>query len=156
MPRPERELAGDDTTLTRFALDLRALRDVAGRPGYRVLAEQTHYAVSTLSEAAAGRSLPTLAVTLAYVQACSGDVGAWERRWHQVAAELAAESAPETGAENAPYVGVAAFEALDSRWFFGREKMVADLVERVGGLRFVAVFGASGAGKSSILRAGLV
>jgi WD40 repeat protein len=160
MPRPERPLDGAETTLTRFALELRALRNGAGRPGYRALADQTGYSLSTLSEAASGRSLPTLAVTLTYVQACSGDVEKWERRWHQVAAELAAESAPEASEERAgettPYVGLAAFEPADSQWFFGREEMVADVVARVGRQRFVAVFGASGAGKSSILRAGLV
>jgi hypothetical protein len=77
MPRPERALDDDDTALTRFALDLRALRDGVGRPGYRVLAELTDYSVSTLSEAAGGRSLPTLAVAVAYVQACSGDIVEW-------------------------------------------------------------------------------
>lgn len=160
MPRPERALDDEDATLARFALGLRALRDNAGRPSYRTLAETTDYSVTTLSEAAGGRYLPTLAVTLAYVRACSGDVGEWEKTWHGVASELAAAAAPESPAEPdgeaSPYIGLATFEASDAHRFFGREKVVADLADRVGGQRFVAVFGASGAGKSSILRAGLV
>lgn len=160
MPRPERALDDEDATLARFALRLRALRDSAGRPSYRTLAETTDYSVTTLSEAAGGRYLPTLAVTLAYVKACSGDVDEWEQTWHRVASELAAEATPESPGEPddeaSPYIGLATFEASDAHRFFGREKTVADLMNRVGGQRFVAVFGASGAGKSSILRAGLV
>lgn len=159
MPRPERALDDDGTTLTRFALGLRTLRARAGRPSYQRLAETAHYSVTTLSEAAGGRTFPTLAVTLAYVQACSGDVSEWEQTWYLAAAELAVESAPrttpESQSETSPYVGLAAFEASDAHRFFGREKLVGDLVARVCGQRFVAVLGASGAGKSSILRAGL-
>ncbi|GAA0593612.1 hypothetical protein GCM10010394_23700 [Streptomyces crystallinus] len=59
-----------------------------------------------------------------------------------------------------PYRGLAAFEPEDADWFFGRERMTADLVSRVracvSGSLPLAVFGASGAGKSSLLRAGLV
>jgi hypothetical protein len=48
MPRPERALHSGDDRLTRFAADLRALREHAGRPGYR--AAVAHYSVTTLSE----------------------------------------------------------------------------------------------------------
>ncbi|MCX5128378.1 helix-turn-helix domain-containing protein [Streptomyces sp. NBC_00347] len=58
-----------------------------------------------------------------------------------------------------PYRGLSAFTPQDSRWFFGRERATAALVERVhdrlghGPLLLVA---RSGAGKSSLLSAGLV
>ena len=55
-----------------------------------------------------------------------------------------------------PYRGLLAFEADDERFFFGREAVVADLVARVAGGELLAVVGASGSGKSSVLRAGLV
>jgi hypothetical protein len=71
MPRPERALHPGDDRVTRFAADLRALRENAGRPGYRALAAVAHYSVTTLSEAAGGRQLPTLAVT----PSPSGSVG---------------------------------------------------------------------------------
>src|SRR5439155_15384486 len=141
--------------------DLRRLRNEAGRPTYRVLSARAHYSVATLSAAAAGHKLPSLAVTLAYVRACGGDPAQWERRWHAVAAELAADAVAEAGEsglddEPAPYAGLAAFQADDAGRFFGRERLVEELLERLVRRRVVAVLGASGAGKSSLLRAGLV
>ncbi|MFH8350333.1 hypothetical protein [Streptomyces sp. NPDC018045] len=161
MPRAERPLDSGDSPLLRFAADLRRLRAQAGGPTYRVLAERAHYSAAALSGAAAGRQLPSLAVAVAYVRACGGDVQQWERRWREVAAELAAEAAVrETAgakdAERAPYAGLAAFRAQDADWFFGRERLVEELATRLQGQRFVALFGASGSGKSSLLRAGLV
>ena len=41
-------------------------------------------------------------------------------------------------------------------YFFGREELVAELVARLGRARFLAVVGASGSGKSSLVRAGLL
>nr|AGS49724.1 WD-40 repeat protein [uncultured bacterium esnapd14] len=160
MPRGERPLDAGDGVLLRFAHDLRQLRQKAGSPTYRVLAGQAHYSVAALSEAAAGRKLPTLAVTLAYVRACDGDVTEWERRWHSLATELSApdlDQAGDTDAEQRPpYVGLAAFQAEDADRFFGRERLADDLMARLAKQPFVAVFGASGAGKSSVLRAGLI
>ncbi len=55
-----------------------------------------------------------------------------------------------------PYKGLATFEAEDAAYFFGRERVVAELIARLVGSPFVAVVGASGSGKSSALRAGLL
>ncbi|WP_396784875.1 hypothetical protein [Microbispora sp. H10670] len=55
-----------------------------------------------------------------------------------------------------PYAGLAAFQPEDADWFFGRERLTEDLVSRVRQSRFLVVFGASGSGKSSLLRAGLL
>ncbi len=60
----------------------------------------------------------------------------------------------------APYKGLLFFDEADADWFFGREGLTAQLVERVNGLvrerpRLLAVVGASGSGKSSVVRAGL-
>ncbi|WP_079052491.1 helix-turn-helix domain-containing protein [Streptomyces regalis] len=74
MPRRESPLEAGDGPLLEFAEDLRRLRRKAGAPPYRELAEQAHFSLSTLSSAASGKRLPTLAVTLAYVHACDGDV----------------------------------------------------------------------------------
>ncbi|NJP43382.1 nSTAND1 domain-containing NTPase [Actinacidiphila epipremni] len=160
MPRPEAPLGDDDAAVTRFAASLRRLRRTAGSPPYRQLAREAHYSATTLAEAAAGRRFPTLAVTLAYVRACGGDPAQWEERWHTAAAEALreAEEAQDRPAadERCPYVGLAAFGPEDAEWFFGREQLTADLEQRVGERRFVALFGASGAGKSSLLRAGLL
>jgi DNA-binding SARP family transcriptional activator len=58
--------------------------------------------------------------------------------------------------EVCPYPGLVAFEAGDAEFFFGRERAVASLAARFAGARVVVLVGASGSGKSSLLRAGLV
>ena len=55
-----------------------------------------------------------------------------------------------------PFKGLASFEFDDADLFFGRERLIADLVARLPGSRMVGVVGASGSGKSSLLRAGLL
>ena len=150
MPRGERPLGGEDSGLVQFAADLRRLRDRAGKPSYRELAREAHYSATTLSDAAGGRRLPTLAVVVAYVRACDGDVVEWERRWR----ELVAERKDDGGA--APYSGLAALQIEDADRFFGRSALVEEIVGHLTQNRFLAVVGASGVGKSSLLRAGLV
>src|SRR5215471_7604112 len=65
--------------------------------------------------------------------------------------------APATAA---PYRGLAAFGERDAGWFFGREAAAAQLLERMSrllaGAGLLVVSGASGAGKSSLLRAGVL
>ncbi|MFI9812787.1 nSTAND1 domain-containing NTPase [Saccharothrix variisporea] len=156
MPRGERPLDVGDSPLLKFAADLRSLRDKAGGYSYRQLGARAHYSATTLSDAAGGRKLPTLAVTLAYVRACEGDVAEWEDRWHQVAAEVLPTPEPTPDESHPPYAGLAAYGTEDAEWFFGRDHVLEDLEHRIAQRRFVAVFGASGAGKSSLLRAGLV
>ena len=55
-----------------------------------------------------------------------------------------------------PYRALAAYEPQDADLFVGRERLVAELAARVLDRRVVAVIGASGSGKSSLVRAGLV
>ncbi len=55
-----------------------------------------------------------------------------------------------------PWRGLAAYDVEDSRWYAGRERLVAELVARLAGTRLLALVGASGSGKSSALRAGLL
>ncbi|MEV5341186.1 XRE family transcriptional regulator [Streptomyces sp. NPDC052676] len=163
MPRGERPLDADGGPLVEFAAGLRKVREQAGSPTYRELARRAHYSIATLSAAAAGRQLPTLAVTLAYVRACGGDVREWEAIWRRTAAECGAGSSgaphPERDAEQAaraPYVGLASFQRADADVFFGRENLTERLVEHLREKRFLVLFGASGSGKSSVLRAGVL
>lgn len=60
-----------------------------------------------------------------------------------------------------PFKGLEAFQQTDAHLFFGREDLTQRLLERLddwtnGADRFVAVVGASGSGKSSLVRAGLI
>ncbi len=119
------------------------------------MAEKVPFSVTALSQAAAGRQLPTLAVTLAYVDVCGGDVGEWERRWRDASAEAAALAAADEEARP-PYRGLASLRTGRAALFFGRDRLVDRLDALTRRHRFTAVFGPSGSGKSSLLRAGLI
>nr|WP_223185531.1 hypothetical protein [Streptomyces sp. CBMA152] len=102
------------------------------------------------------------------------DLAQWHRLWERAVADPVgdrpappveederppAEAATVPGGV-CPYRGLASYRQQDARWFFGRERsrdaLVAQLraAEKTGGL--VMLVGASGAGKSSLLNAGLV
>ncbi len=55
-----------------------------------------------------------------------------------------------------PYQGLSAFRQENADFFFGREKFIASLVEAANSNPLVAVIGASGSGKSSVVFAGLI
>ncbi len=80
-------------------------------------------------------------------------------RFIRLAQTARLEDAPAAGV--APYKGLLFFDQADAGLFFGREALTAHLAERVTDLarkassRFLAVVGASGSGKSSLVRAGL-
>jgi WD40 repeat protein/transcriptional regulator with XRE-family HTH domain len=80
-----------------------------------------------------------------------------------LAANVRREDAPGLGL--CPYKGLNYFDETDADLFVGREALTAKLTERLFSLtssgsadetRFLAVIGASGSGKSSLARAGLV
>jgi WD40 repeat protein/DNA-binding SARP family transcriptional activator len=55
-----------------------------------------------------------------------------------------------------PFKGLATFEAGDAEFFFGRERLVDELVARIRDAPLLALVGTSGSGKSSLLQAGLL
>jgi DNA-binding SARP family transcriptional activator/WD40 repeat protein/molybdopterin-guanine dinucleotide biosynthesis protein len=55
-----------------------------------------------------------------------------------------------------PYKGLVHFDEADSDVFFGRDRLVASLVAGLTTARLIGVVGASGGGKSSLVRAGLI
>jgi len=55
-----------------------------------------------------------------------------------------------------PYQGLEAFTQDKAPFFFGRERLTEKLLERLRRERFLAVVGASGSGKSSVVQAGLL
>ncbi len=148
------------------ALDGVITRAMAKEPGQRyatcrelaraalavVVDEASSRLVDVASRAAAGRS------DLSEVEAeLTGKVFDL-----QLAREQArALSGPVTPARVAtegicPFKGLASFEPVDADYFFGRERLVAELVARLVGAGFLGIVGPSGSGKSSVLRAGLL
>src|SRR5690348_14737184 len=65
-----------------------------------------------------------------------------------------------SGVIDSPYRGLGAFEEQDAAFFFGREAAVTELLERLSrllqGPGLLVVSGVSGAGKSSLLQAGVL
>lgn len=56
-----------------------------------------------------------------------------------------------------PFKGLNYFDEIDAELFFGREALTEKLLRRIHGAQFLSVvIGASGSGKSSLVRAGLV
>ncbi len=101
------------------------------------------------------------------------DLAQWQRLWERAMADPGGERPGQPAAEErpaaeaaatpggvCPYRGLAAYRPQDAGWFFGREQSTRALVAQLrtardtGGL--VMLVGASGAGKSSLLNAGLV
>jgi len=64
--------------------------------------------------------------------------------------------APAGEAQHCPYRGLETFDEEHAEFFFGRERDIQRLLEKLKNTRFVAVLGASGSGKSSLTRAGLI
>jgi WD40 repeat protein/DNA-binding SARP family transcriptional activator len=103
---------------------------------------------------------------LRVVQASLADkvIGVRELREHaQQMARLTNEEGPQDEALDdrptaavCPYKGLARFEPSDAEFFFGRERLAAELVARLVGVGLVGVIGPSGSGKSSLIRAGLL
>jgi WD40 repeat protein/DNA-binding SARP family transcriptional activator len=67
-----------------------------------------------------------------------------------------ADRARPLDSDACPWKGLVPYEPADAADFAGRERLVADLLARVATARLVTVAGSSGAGKSSLVAAGLV
>jgi hypothetical protein len=61
---------------------------------------------------------------------------------------------PEPG--EPPFQGLQYYDEKDADRFFGRETLIAKIVGRLANSRFLTVIGASGSGKSSVVRAGVI
>ena len=103
------------------------------------------------------RTLRTFALTLAVAFLASAlaqtTLTFWSWRTEDVAAYEQFIAAFH--AEN-PYVGLHRFDEEDASRFFGREQLVAELVDKMERRRMVVAVGPSGSGKSSVVRAGLL
>src|SRR5260221_170610 len=72
-----------------------------------------------------------------------------------IRSKFSGTESPTPGA--APFKGLQFFDVEDSDLFFGREKLTTKLLDRLHNANFLSVIiGASGSGKSSLVRAGLI
>jgi hypothetical protein len=78
-----------------------------------------------------------------------------EKQLQQALADLR-RLRPAAVVQNAPYRGLLTFQENDADQFFGRDVLIADLLDKAGRAPFLAVLGPSGSGKSSVVRAGLI
>ncbi|MBU7586919.1 MAG: caspase family protein [Nostoc sp. TH1S01] len=58
--------------------------------------------------------------------------------------------------ETCPYQGLRPFGKEQARFFFGRDQVIQQLIKKLAQANFVPIIGASGSGKSSVVRAGLI
>ncbi|MEU8221851.1 hypothetical protein [Kribbella sp. NPDC048915] len=117
---------------------------------------------STIGEWFAGRSVPSNSSQALYVEvlrACGVTSDEEIERWLDARRRIRQLPGPKGG--TTPYRGLMAFQPEDAEWFFGREALTEQIVGEIiarhadgGGLR--TVVGASGSGKSSLLRAGVI
>lgn len=151
------------TDRAQLAAGLRALREASGVT-FRELVQRSGGLHGTVSGWFSGHHLPINASADMFdrvLAACGVDDPAdRERWWNAVGRVRSAPVRKRSGAGPAPYKGLESFDSSDSEWFFGRTDFVASLLETVhrvaaGGGGVVVVLGASGSGKSSVLRAGL-
>jgi len=55
-----------------------------------------------------------------------------------------------------PYPGLTPFDERDAALFFGRDREIEEVLQRLTSRRLLAVIGVSGCGKSSLIRAGVI
>ncbi|WP_284739931.1 hypothetical protein [Amycolatopsis sp. RTGN1] len=82
----------------------------------------------------------------------------WRSWWEAALTSPAGPEPRPVAADRCPYPGLAAYTQADSARFHGRRRATADLVARLqrAGTGVVAVTGASGSGKSSLIAAGVL
>jgi WD40 repeat protein len=73
-----------------------------------------------------------------------------------VLAKFDPDQAPTLNESRRPYVGLDAFNEALHEIFFGRQKLVEEMLKKLEDKRWLSVLGESGSGKSSLVQAGLL
>lgn len=168
---------GGDGALRLASLDAGAVRLIAAR--YAPAATEADVPADRLLEASGGipRRVHEIASQWArreaaqHVGAVAGRAEAGRQRLGSIQDELASGVQALQDADDrlarttrdrddprviCPYKGLASFDVADAEYYFGRERLVAELVARLVGATLLGVVGPSGSGKSSVMRAGLL
>ena len=158
MPSTSVSLALD--RFTTFGDLLKYLRRRAGLT-QRELSIEVNYSDTQISRLEQNERMPDLAtLTARFLPALHiEDQPEVAERLLELAATMRREDAPAAGLP--PYKGLKYFDESDAELFFGREALTDLLLQRLNDqlasdMHFLAVIGASGSGKSSLLRAGLI
>ncbi len=158
MPVTSASIALDQ--FTTFGDLLKYLRRRAGLT-QRELSIAVGYSDAQISRLEQNERLPDLAtLTARFIPALHAeDQPEIAARLLELAVAVRREDAPAAGLS--PYKGLYYFEESDAEIFFGREELTQTLVDHVNHAvktdqRFLAVVGASGSGKSSVIRAGVI
>jgi WD40 repeat protein len=124
-------------------------RSVRQRDDFRV--------IPVLLPGADAESLPYLLRDRIWVdfRASLDDTEAFRRLLAGVRGQAIGGPSDQLPNEPIPYRGLAPFYAGDARFFFGRDSEISKLMRNLVHSRFVAVVGATGCGKSSLVNAGL-
>lgn len=144
----------------QFGAALTELRERAGL-SVRQVAQDVGAARTTVGDYFAGKSLPSPAtswVLQKLLLRCGVHDPDLLDEWERALVRVRRAPGPAPADSPRPYRGLASFQPDDAEWFHGRDSLVASLVRHVQKCRHVPLFvlGQSGAGKSSLLRAGLV
>lgn len=152
-------------TNDRSRLELRSREIVEGVSGAPVFDQQTQRVVGMIVE----RTEPDIREEDRKIRIAKGHevysgsvpivtpTGRLEDIAYAIPSQILLTICPELSLENiCPYQGLAAFREANASFFYGRDKLVDQLVEQLRrNSRFLAVVGSSGSGKSSLIQAGL-
>src|SRR5438067_9331054 len=159
LPRPGRVRTRQD-----FARELTLLREQSGLTVRQAAAKVgVQGAHSTIGDWFAGRGLPSttsLDLLVQVLTACGVEDAELVEQWLQAWRRVRRAPGRRPGGPE-PYRGLASFQPEDADWFFGRDVLTGQLIARLADLRAAGggvqvVVGASGSGKSSLLRAGMI
>ncbi|MFE0674815.1 helix-turn-helix domain-containing protein [Streptomyces sp. NPDC058867] len=139
------------------------LRQRAGRT-VRDVARSVRLAPSTVGDYFSGRHLPPVRapeLLTGILRTCGVEDHGTLELWHEALVRVRMTPGRQPAGAVPPYRGLRVFDEEHAEWFFGRDELTAALTFRLsklteagGGL--LPVVGASGSGKSSLLRAGLI
>ncbi|MFI7535866.1 helix-turn-helix domain-containing protein [Streptosporangium sp. NPDC049376] len=143
-----------------FARELSLLRERAGHT-VREVARATGIPDSTVGGYFSGAHLPSRKTLVDVLGACGVRDPDTLDEWVQALLRIRRSPGRRSSSAPVPYRGLASFQPEEADWFHGRDGLVRLLRERVAVLAgdsggVLAVVGASGSGKSSLLRAGLI
>jgi transcriptional regulator with XRE-family HTH domain len=145
--------AGRELTLARMRAGL-TVREVAKRAGIPVSTAGDYFSGRHLPPPTQPDLLPRL------LRACGISAEAELQGWADAVAATRRPPGRRAPATRPPYQGLASFQPADARWFFGRtaltDRLAAMATAAGADGRPLMLVGASGSGKSSLLRAGVL